>query len=264
MKSKMNERLGEERLNNQGYLMKIVKYNDANNITVEFQDEYCAKVHTIYSNFVRGNVKNPYHPSVCGIGLIGDKYPSKINGKHTKEYKAWRSMIMRSQNKEYKKNHPTYEDVTVCEEWLLFTNFYEWIHSQSNFSKWANGEQWNIDKDIIKKGNKVYSPNTCFLIPNNVNKLFTNHKNARGDCPVGVTYYKKDNIYAAACNNPYSSNKYKRQYLGTYKTKESAFETYKNRKEEIIKQVAQVEFDAGNITEECYNAMMKYEIEITD
>ena len=51
-------RVGEERLNNNGELIKIIKYNKAKDIIVEFQDEYRAKVHTQYSNFKRGNVNN--------------------------------------------------------------------------------------------------------------------------------------------------------------------------------------------------------------
>lgn len=35
-------------------------------------------------------------------------------------------------------------------------------------------------------------------------------------------------------------------------------------KEKTIKQIANKEFTSGNITKECYNAMLKYEVEITD
>lgn len=43
-----------------------------------------------------------------------------------------------------------------------------------------------------------------------------------------------------------------------------AFEAYKIYKELIIKQVAKEEFDIGNITKKCYDAMIHYEVEITD
>ena len=53
--------------------------------------------------------------------------------------------------------------------------------------------------------------------------------------------------------------------IGYYSTPEKAFYLgYKPYKENIIKQVAQIEYDNGNITEECYQAMMNYEVEIDD
>lgn len=257
-------RLGDNGLSNQGCPMLIVEYNGANDIVVEFQDEFCGKVHTVYSNFKRGNVKNPFHKSVYGVGMIGDKYPAKIGGKHTKEYKAWRTMIVRAYSDKYSREHQTYEDVSVCEEWYLFTNFYDWLHAQPNFDKWYAGEQWNVDKDILRKGNKIYSPEFCCLVPHNVNKLFTNHKNARGSYPIGVTFDKKLGKYIASCNNPFLATKTKSEYIGRFKTAEDAFYAYKKRKEEIISLVAKDEYAKGNITKECYDAMMKYEVEITD
>ena len=262
MRNKRDERIGEERVNNQGCLMKIVKYNNANDIVVEFQDKYGGTVHTNYTSFKNNSVKNPFHPCVFGVRMIGDKYPAKIGERHTKEYKAWRSMIIRSYDDKYKNAHPTYANVYVCDEWLLYSNFYEWLHLQQNFDKWYREEQWNVDKDILKKGNKIYSPDTCVLVPNNVNKLFTNHESARGKCPVGVTYDKKWGKYIASCNNPFSPKGY--SYFGGYCSKEDAFNAYKNGKEKIIKMVAEEEFNKGNITKECHDAMLKYKIEITD
>lgn len=260
--SKYKQRIGEEYVNNQGYTMKIVKYNGANDIIVEFQDDYKALVHASYSSYKKGEIRNPFHKSIFGVGMIGDKYPAKINGKHTKEYKTWRSMIARAYDTRYSDLHKTYEDVCVCDDWMLFTNFYEWLHSQQNFDRWLNEDQWNLDKDIIKKNNKVYAPEFCCLVPHNVNKLFTNHKTARGQHPVGVTYDKKCGKYRVNCNNPFS--KIGNNYLGRYTTAEEAFIVYKKYKEEIIKLVAQDEFNKGNITEKCYNAMINYSIEITD
>ena len=77
-------RLGEERLNNQGCPMKIVIYNKNDDIIVQFLDKYKGEVHTAYNNFIRGNVKNPYYPSVFNVGMIGVKYPSRVNGEKGK------------------------------------------------------------------------------------------------------------------------------------------------------------------------------------
>ena len=263
--TKLSERLEEKRLNKQGCLATIIEYNGANDMVVQFQDAYKEKVHTSYRHFLSGDVENPYYPSVYGVGILGAKYPAKINKKMTKEYDTWFQMIRRCFDKKVKDKQPTYKDVTCCEEWLLFENFYEWLHSQPNFDKWYRGrynkERWCLDKDILIKGNKVYSPETCCLVPNNVNVLFTNRKNYRGNLPIGVI--RHGNKFCAKCMNPFTDNK-SQEYLGDYSTPEEAFQAYKKYKESIIKQVAELEYSKGNITKQCYEAMMNYEVEFTD
>ena len=172
--SKKDERIGEERLNNQGCLMRIVEYNNASDIIVEFQDEYKTRIHTRYSEFASGSIKNPYYKSVYGVGMVGEKYPIWIdNAKVCKEYNTWKNMLHRCFDSREKKKRPTYQDATCCKEWLLYENFYEWLHSQDNFDKWLIGNKWCLDKDILVKGNKTYSPETCCLVPNRINVLFT-------------------------------------------------------------------------------------------
>lgn len=257
--NKKKNRLGEEKLNTCNCLMKIIEYNNTNNIIVEFQDKYKAKVYTNYGNFSKGKVKNPYHPTVCGVGMIGDKYPASKNYKHLKEYIAWKSMIHRCFDKNFKNIRCTYENAICCDEWLLYENFYEWLHSQDNFEKWLNGDRWAIDKDILYKGNEIYSPQTCCLVPNNVNILFVKSDSDKGILPIGVK--KNGKGYSSTCSNPFTN---KIEYLGTTSTQEQTFQLYKSYKEDIIKRVAREEYLKGNIIESCYNAMMNYEVEITD
>lgn len=251
-------RIGETSINHQGCLMKIVEYINSNDIIVEFQDDYKGRVHTHRWSFLKGNVKNPYYPMVLGVGMIGSKYPAKINNVETKEYQAWGNIIDRCFNKKIKEKCPTYQNVVCCDEWLLFENFYEWLHSQENFDKWGD-KRWEIDKDILVKGNKVYSPETCCLVPQNVNSLFINKSNYRGDLPIGVKRSGKS--FMARCSNPITC---KREYLGSYSTPLYAFQAYKKYKEDLIRQIAQIEYNKGNITEKCYNAMIQYQVEITD
>lgn len=252
-------RIGEERINKQGCLMKVVKYNKASDIIVEFQDEYKVNVHTSYESFCKGDTKNPYAPSVFGVGKIGLKYPVSVDKKAIKEYSAWRCVLIRCFDKKEKEKHHTYQNAICCDEWLLYENFYEWLHKQGNFSKWLNGELWAIDKDILVKGNKSYTPNMCCLVPNNVNKLFTKSDSARGGLPIGVRAC--GNKFQARCMNPFMKQL---EYLGTYNTIDEAFYVYKKYKEEIIKLVAIDEFNKGNIIKDCYNAMINYKVEITD
>lgn len=239
--------------------MKIVEYNSATDIIVEFQDEYKIKVNSIYANFKSGSIKNPYYPSVYEVGIIGTKYPRSVNCRNIKEYEAWRCILRRCYDSKVKDRQPTYNGVSCCEEWLSYENFYEWLHSQPNFDKWYNGKRWAIDKDIFTKKNKVYSPEACCLVPQNVNCLFLKREAERGKYPIGVRYTKDG--FVAVCRNPFLN---KSVELGCYSTPERAFQAYKKYKEMIIKQVARVEYENGNITEECYKAMLKYKVEITD
>lgn len=251
--------IGEEKYNNQGCLMKIAEYNNSNDIIVEFQDKNKTKVKTQYCNFKSGSIKNPYYPSVYGIGITGNKYPRSINCKVTKEYDAWIHMLQRSFDDKCKERQPSYDVVSCCEEWLNYENFYEWLHSQPNFDKWYNGKRWAIDKDILVKGNKIYSPETCCLIPQNVNCLFLKREAERGIYPIGVSY--KNDGFLASCHNPFTN---RREELRYYSAPEKAFDAYKVYKEDLIKQVAQIEYGKGNITKECYDAMMNYEVKIDD
>lgn len=253
-------KLYEEKLNNQGSLMKIIEYNGQSDITVEFQDEYRARVHTNYGNFRRGIVKNPYLPTVFGVGIIGTKYQVSINCVHTKEYTTWKSLLKRCYDHKTKERQPYYKDIKCCEEWLNFEFFCDWLHSQSNFDKWLSGSRWALDKDILSKRNKLYSPDTCCLVPQNVNCLFLRRESQRGKYPIGVRYKNNDG-FVASCHNPFTD---RNETIGNYSTSNSAFNAYKIYKEDIIKKVAEIEYENKNITKECYDAMMNYIVEIDD
>ena len=117
----------------------------------------------------------------------------------------------------------------------------------------------NLDKDILYKGNKVYSPDTCCIVPKNINTLFTNGRENRGELPLGV--YKEEengNIRYRACMSA-NGNRIK---LGTFKTSKGAFRKYQKYKEQYIKDTAEKYKD--KIPYSVYEAMMNWEIEITD
>ena len=254
------QRLNETRYNNQGCLMKIIEYNKSTDIVIEFQDNYKAKVHSRYNNFIRGHVDNPFYASVYGHGIVGNRdYNSR-----SKEYKSWCRMLERCYSEKLINKRPTYEDVTCCDEWLYYPNFYEWLHSQENFEKWYNGKRWAIDKDILIKGNKIYSPDTCCLVPRRVNTLFTKADSNRGEYPIGVYFKKENNCFCSQISKIQNNGEKQQEFIGYYNTPEEAFCAYKKTKESYIKQIAQEEYDKGNITKQCYEAMMRYEVEIDD
>lgn len=247
------ERLGETRYNNFGSKMKIVDYINATNIVVEFQDGHRAKVHTKYGEFKRGEISNPYDKTVYDIGYLGEgKYRGR---KHKKIYNAWLDMLQRCYNPYYLDKCPTYRDCVVCDEWHNFQNFAQWY--EENYYE-INNQRMCLDKDILSKGNKVYSPQTCVFVPNNINVLFVKRDNDRGKYPIGVTWRKDRGKFSSRCNDAHGTYK----PLGCYDTIEDAFNAYKTFKEKIIKQVAD-EYK-HLIPQRLYEAMYNYEIEIND
>lgn len=252
MSKKIVDRIGEENHNRKGTLMRIIEYNNAKDIIVEFQDEYKVKVHTEYKHFKKGNIKNPYDKSVWCIGYIGEgRYNIK---NHLYIYDKWHDMLKRCYDPYYLNKELTYVDCYVCEEWHNFQNFGKWY--EENYYE-VEEEKMHLDKDILIKGNKIYSPNTCIFVPERINKLFIGRDTVRGKYPIGVSWYKIYNKFMASCN----ANS-KRIHLGYYDTIEEAFLAYKTFKEKYIKEVADEYKDL--IPTKLYEAMYSYEIEIND
>ena len=252
-------RIGETNTSNEGYEMEIIEYINAKNIFVEFQDEHKMKVHTTYGNFKNGNVKNSYHPNVCGVGYLGEgKYKAKENGKDTEVYKKWHDMLRRCYDPYYLDRHPTYRDCMVCEEWLNFQNFAKWY--EENVYECDN-EETHLDKDILIKGNKIYSTETCVLVPKRINSLFTKCNAIRGKYPIGVNWHKATNKFVAQCNVLDKENN-RKVHLGLYDSIEEAFLAYKQFKEGYIKQIADEYKDL--IPTKLYDALYRWEVEIDD
>ncbi len=232
---------------------KIVKYNNGKNVEIQFfETGYEAKVEL--GSIKNGKVKDPYSPSVCGVGITGTKYQPTINGRNTKEYELWRGMLKRCYSDGYKKKQPTYEGCAVSENFKSYEYFYEWCHKQIGF----DNEGWHLDKDLLVKGSKVYSENTCVFIPKEINLLLIKRESLRGECLIGVSWHKKASAFVAQVNK----NKGKQEWLGYFKTEIEAFNAYKEAKETFIKEQAEKWKD--KIDERAYEALMKYQVEVND
>lgn len=163
-------RLGEKFITKEGYEIEIVEYLSATNCTIQFKSGLLLK-NRKYSDIKKLGIKNPQHPSVYEIGYIGvGEYLSKVNGKDTKEYKTWHGILERCYSKKRHEARPTYKDVTVCEEWLNFQNFAQWFEDNYNPETMQG---WHLDKDIICPDCKIYSPETCCFVPQEINAFFT-------------------------------------------------------------------------------------------
>ena len=232
---------------------KILKYNDSRSVEIQF-------VNTGFETFARlgnirkGDVKDHYSPSVYGIGITGNKYPITVNGVKTKEYEIWKHMLERCYSDTYQKKYPTYEGCEVSDNFKNYEYFYEWCNKQIGFGN----EGWHLDKDLLIKGNKVYSENSCIFIPKEINQVLVKRDKKRGEHLIGVYWHKKGQAFVAQVNR----NKGKQEYLGSFKTELEAFNAYKQAKESFIKEQANKWKDQIDIR--AYEALMNYQVEITD
>jgi len=194
-----------------------------------------------------------------GVGIYTKgKFRSKFEGQSTKEYKLWFAMLARCYSKIYHEKGASYTNCEVSENFKNFQYFAEWCQSQTGFGL----PDYQLDKDILIKGNKLYSEDTCVFVPREINNLFTLSNKARGDLPLGV--YKDDTgrsvkLYKAVCTTHDSVNQ---KSLGRFHTPQEAFTAYKPVKEATVRFYANKWKD--QIDPRAYTALMNYQVEITD
>lgn len=184
-----------------------------------------------------------YKNKVQSVG-VNDTYGLS----NTKVHKLWLGMLERCYSKSRQVKTPTYIGCSVCDEWLLFSNFKRWFDEHYV-------EGWHLDKDILVKGNKVYSPETCCFVPQEINGLLSKRQRFRGNYPIGVR--KNYSTFVAECQVGNGRLK----YYG-FSTPEDAFEVYKQTKERHIKDVANKW--RGKISDSVYQALYNYKVDIND
>jgi hypothetical protein len=194
---------------------------------------------------------------VYGVGIYTKgEHRAKIDGKTTRVYATWRDMLRRCYDPKLHEKRPTYVGCRVCDEWIYFQTFAEWYFA--NYYEIPLLGTPQIDKDILTKGNKIYGPDRCVLVPSVINNLFTKRDAKRGKYPIGVCYNKQCNKYQVTIS--YGDGR--RHHLGYFDTVEEAFEAYKIAKEAFIKKTA--ETYKSMIPSKLYEAMMNYEVSIDD
>lgn len=272
-KSKASERENYYGVNNQGSRFKVVYYKDSVNVWIEFYDhikEQVTIVKTRWSHIQNKDVIDIFYPSFCNIGYLGKTTSTNKDGTKKESYIRWSNMLKRCYDLKYHIKRPTYKDCEVCEEWKCFANFekdYEELLKENNFPE---NMELHLDKDILFKGNKVYSKENCVLIPSELNNMFTKSNKKRGNLPIGVSCCKnnKTNPFQTQVSTGIKMPNNKTPYIlfKRFPTVEQAFQYYKNQKQEVIKSVAMDYLERGFITEESrlFKALISYEVDITD
>lgn len=244
------DRTGETREMNCGLEAQIVKYINNENIDVMFLKNKEIIKHVKYINFKKGAIKPKFYPMVYGVGYIGNSKARDYDGKLIKSYDIWTKILQRCYDEKSRWKYPNYSGCTVCNEWLNYTNFKKWY--DDNYYE-IKGQRMCVDKDILHKGNKIYSPEHCLIVPNNINVIFNVRKgNSSGF--QGVSYIKNKNVYLA--RSPLGDGTQK--CLGYFDNKEDAFESYRKAKEQFIKDMA--DKYVHEIPKKLYDAMYNYKI----
>ncbi len=140
--------------------LEITRYINYFNVEVRFLDTGYEK--TVQMGHIRyGKVKDPFYPSVCGVGFIGvGEFKVSIKSKHTKAYTTWNNMLERCYSKKLHKKYPTYIGCAVHPDWHNFQTFAKWYYENHP----ADGGDYHLDKDIKIEENKEYSPNACMFV----------------------------------------------------------------------------------------------------
>ena len=147
------DRTGEVGYNTFGSKMVITEYRKYSDIDVYFPEYDWIAKGARYETFKNGKISCPYEKRTYGVGYLGEgKYKTRENGKATRVYSTWNSMLQRCYNEKFHEKNPTDKNCKVCDKWLCFQNFAEWYYN--NYYE-DNNEVMCLDKDILNKGNKI-------------------------------------------------------------------------------------------------------------
>jgi len=190
---------------------------------------------------------------VFGVGINDLNGKVRVDGKKIREYSLWIGMLQRCFSEKCKQKYPTYQGVTCSKDWLSMTKFIEDVSQMRGYG--LSG--WALDKDILVKGNKLYSKDTCCFVPAEVNQLLVKSDRIRGEYPVGVCFHKASGKFRAQLK---INGRLK--HIGLFANPEEAFFAYKAAKEARIKTLA--EKWKHLLDERVFQALLKYTVDIAD
>lgn len=158
----MNYKVGDTVTHKLYGVITLIEMLPKGKCIVEFESGFRREV--VRGTFRNGRIRDLYFPSVLGIGVIGDKYKAHIGGKITSEYMHWAGMLHRCYSGRANVGK-SYTNKTVSEDWFFLTNFGDWCQAQIGFGN----KGWNLDKDLLLKGNTEYSADSCVFLPQAIN-----------------------------------------------------------------------------------------------
>lgn len=212
--------IGDIFYNNEGICATVVDYIRYSQIKVRFLDDSAFEKVFHGKALKRGQFKNPYTKSVCGVGYLGS-----------------RRVLC-------------YAGVSVCEEWHNFQNFAKWFYEQKSFHL-----NWELDKDLVNGSSKYYSPENCCLLPKKINRFLVGKRTENG-LPAGVRvkHLIRGVIYTAKSYNSDGNP----QYLGDFLNEDDAFIAFSLHKKNTILELA--EMYKTDLCEKSYIGLLNFKV----
>lgn len=245
----MSEMVGQVFETLEGSKCTITHYENCMKVKVKFLDSYSHSTEVEMSKLRKGSVKNPYARSVFGVGFVGFGRYKRLSLKGVSlEYRAWKDMLRRCYDKKFLEINKSYKGCSVHPYWHNFQNFADWYVNHESY-----GLGYHLDKDLLCTGNKIYSADTCSMLPREINNLLPKSNCLRGSYPIGVCLHKREEKYMTSI-----SRFGKNCFLGYFDTPEEAFKVFKFAKEMYIKEVANLW--VGKVSEEVFDALISLEV----
>jgi hypothetical protein len=182
-----------------------------------------------------GCVKDYLLPDICEIASVGYVKTPENNPC----YKFWDGIIRRCTGRVSEECSIIYKGVTISERWRRFDHFLDDLKDLIGFKECIeNGVKWDVDKDLLIYGNKLYSKETCCIIPGTINAFFTNNQRRRNTSGyIGVSRVGKTNKWAS-----WIRSEGKNKHLGNYATPSEAYEVYHKEKIKVLEVYLQKDF----------------------
>lgn len=240
--------IGKRFKNNKGDWCTVIDYKDAHNVVIIF-DGYENNTKNVSTKALKdGSFRNNYRPTIQGLGYIGEGVYSWSGDDYVKKaYQTFTGMFSRCYDPCTQSKQPAYIGCSVDPRWYNFQVFAK-FYVENPFC----GLGYHLDKDLLIRGNKVYSPEACTLLPPEINSALASTPKSVSGLPLGVN--KIDNCYVARLNKTGQG----REYLGYYKTAEGAHKVYVKAKEEYIHSLA--EKWKGKIEDRAYQALLNWTV----
>lgn len=230
---------GQTKVSPNGSVATIIEYINSSNCVIRMGSGY---EYTISSSaFNKGHFKDPNiilnkrksrsNNIIVGVGN-NDLREGVFNfdGSKNVPFIKWSSMLNRCYSNKYQKDKTSYIGCAVCDDWLIYSRFKDWITSQDYIDK-------ELDKDLLCKDNKIYSSETCVMLEPRINSFISI---ARSDLPHGVSLKKQSNKYVGRVQNPFSG---KREHLGYFQDPLEAHKAWQTRKHELACELAKTQSD---------------------
>lgn len=235
-----------------GEVIEVLQYVNKSKILVEFKDDFQHQKWVEKSQITRACIVNPFTKTLFGRGFLGvGSYVAKREGHDTKEYVVWSGMFWRCYSENRLIRNPTYRGSEVADLWANYQNFAEWYCNKPQYHL-----DWQVDKDLLFPGNKIYSPEKCCLLPPEINSFLADKRPKENGLPPGVHWGRKEGKYKAQIKDRFSKNQ---RLLGMSDDPDELFILYKNAKESQALYLAEkwkelLEIDA-------YKALKLYKME---